>query len=91
MAQTVSSARDCITITDLEDRLIFVNDAFCNTYGYTTEELLGKDISMLRPPGTPVTMTDRILHDTQDGGWHGELMNRRKDGTDFPVSCGLPR
>ena len=85
MAQTVSSARDCITITDLEDRLIFVNDAFCNTYGYTTEELLGKDISMLRPPGTPVTMTDRILHDTQDGGWHGELMNRRKDGTDFPV------
>jgi PAS domain S-box-containing protein len=85
MAQTVASARDCITITDLENRLIFVNDAFRNAYGYTTEELLGKDVSMLRSPGTPVTMTDRILPDTLDGGWYGELMNRRKDGTDFPV------
>jgi PAS domain S-box-containing protein len=85
MAQTVESARDCITITDLENRLIFVNDAFRNAYGYTTEELLGKDVSMLRSPGTPVTMTDRILRDTQGGGWYGELMNRRKDGTDFPV------
>ena len=85
MAQTVASARDCITITDLKDRLIFVNDSFQNTYGYSIEELFGKDISILRPPGTPAAIGDQILHETLGGGWHGEILNRRKDGSDFPA------
>jgi PAS domain S-box-containing protein len=85
LAQTVASARDCITITDLKDRLIFVNESFQNTYGYTIEELFGKDISILRPPGTPAAIGDQILHDTLGGGWHGEILNRRKDGSDFPA------
>jgi PAS domain S-box-containing protein len=85
MAQTVASARDCISITDLENRLVFVNDAFRTTYGYTTEELLGKDIGILRSPNTPAALTDPILQDTLDGGWHGEILNRRKDGSDISV------
>jgi PAS domain S-box-containing protein len=85
MAQTIESARDCISIADLQNRLLFVNDAFRNTYGYTTEELLGKDVSILRSPNSPPTVTDPILHETLGGGWHGEILNRRKDGSDFPV------
>jgi PAS domain S-box-containing protein len=85
MAQTVASAQDCISITDLENRLLFVNDAFRATYGYTTEDLLGKDVSILRPLNTSAATTDQILHGTQGGGWHGEILNRRKDGRDFPV------
>ena len=85
MAQTVASAQDCISVTDLGNRLLFVNDAFRNTYGYTSEELLGKDVSILRPSHTPAAIIDRIFLDTLGGGWHGELMNRRKDGSDFPV------
>ena len=85
MAQTVASARDCIYITDLENRLLFVNDAFRATYGYATEELLGEDISIVRSPGAPAAAIDPIFHDTLSGGWHGEILNRRKDGSDFPV------
>ncbi len=85
MAQTVASAQDCISVTDLEDRFLFVNDAFRRTYGYTTEELLGKDVSIVRPPHKPAATMDQLLHDTLGGGWHGELLNRRKDGSDFPV------
>ena len=85
LAQTLSSARDCISITDLENRFVFVNDAFRNTYGYTTEDLLGKDVSVLRSLSTPAAITDQILHGTQSGGWHGEILNRRKDGSDLPV------
>jgi len=85
MAQTVESARDCISIADLQNRLLFVNDAFRTTYGYTTEELLGKDVSILRSPDSPTTVTDPILHETLGGGWHGEILNRRKDGSEFPV------
>ncbi len=85
MAQTLASVRDCITITDLEDRFLFVNDAFRSTYGYTSEELLGKNISILRSPRSPGAIGDQIIHDTSGGGWHGEILNRRKDGSDFPV------
>jgi PAS domain S-box-containing protein len=85
LAQTVASARDCITITDLENRLIFVNNAIQDTYGYSAEELVGRDVSILRPPQAPVAITDQILRDSLAGGWHGEIMNRRKDGSDFPV------
>ncbi len=85
MAQTVASARDSISITDLENKLLFVNDAFLNTYGYAIEELLGKDIAIVRSPQTGAAIGASILHDTLSGGWHGELSNRRKDGSDFFV------
>ena len=85
MAQTIASAQDCITITDLENKFLFVNDAFQHTFGYTAQELLGKDVAILRSPATTTADSDRILRNTQDGGWHGEIINRRKDGTDFPV------
>jgi PAS domain S-box-containing protein len=84
MAQTVASAQDCISITDLENRFLFANEAFQHTHGFTTEELLGKDISVVRSPDTPTT-TDKGLLDTLSGGWHGELLHHRKDGNDFPV------
>ena len=85
MAQSVASAQDCISITDLENRFIFVNDAFRDAYGYTTEELLGKDIAILRSPRMLEGTTADILQGTHGGRWHGEIVNRRKDGSEFPV------
>jgi PAS domain S-box-containing protein len=85
MAQTVASAQDCISITDLKDNILFVNDAFRNAYGYAAQELLGKHVSILRSPLVPTAITDQILDNTLAGGWHGEILNRRKDGSDLPV------
>jgi PAS domain S-box-containing protein len=85
MAQTIASARDCISITDLQERFLFANHAFQDTYGYTMEELLGRDISIVRSPLASGSISARILPETMASGWHGEIMNRRKDGLDFPV------
>jgi PAS domain S-box-containing protein len=85
LAQTVSSAQDCVSITDMEDKVIFVNEAFLRTYGYSEEELLGKNIAMVRSPLTSPKVGAQILPGTLAGGWNGELFNRRKDGTDFPI------
>jgi PAS domain S-box-containing protein len=85
MAHSVASVQDCISITDLENRFLFVNDAFRTTYGYTAEELLGKDVSIVRSPHTSTAEADQILQGTGAGGWHGEIVNRRKDGSDFPL------
>ncbi len=85
LAQTLKSVRDCISITDLDDNVIFVNDAFLTTYGYTEEDVLGRNITMFRSPNNSPVSTDRIFPTTQEGGWHGEVLNMRKDGTEFPI------
>lgn len=85
LAQTVASTKDCVSITDLDDRIIFANDAFLETYGYGREELKGKHVSVLRPGSTPSSVTDQIRDATLKGGWYGEIFNRRKDGTEFPI------
>ena len=85
LAQTLASIQDCVSITDLEDRIIFLNDAFLKTYGYIREELLGQPISIVRSAKTSLEMGSRILTGTSTGGWSGELFNIRKDGSEFPI------
>jgi two-component system sensor histidine kinase/response regulator len=85
LAQTIASTQDCVSVTDLEFRLIFVNEAFLQTYGYTREELLGRPISIVRSAKISSEMGNQILTATSTGGWSGELFHRRKDGSEFPV------
>ena len=85
LAQTISSARDCVSVADLEDKIVFVNVAFLQTYGYGREELLGQPISILRSEQTSAELEGEILIGTLAGEWHGEILNRRKDGSEFPI------
>ncbi len=86
LAQTLRGMDECVSITDVEDRLLFVNEAFLRAYGYREDELLGQPISMLRGNPRLEGGVEQILTETVAGGWHGELWNRRKDGTKFPVA-----
>jgi PAS domain S-box-containing protein len=81
----MTSTKDCFVLTDLENKILFVNPAFMDTYGYTDEEILGADLSVLRSPSNDPAIVREILHLTKTGGWNGELLNRRKDGNEFPV------
>ncbi len=85
LAQTIASTNECISITDLEDKIIFVNEAFLKTYGYTREELLGQPISLLRSAKTSLEIGSRIQTATSRERWSSQLFNRRKDGSEFPI------
>lgn len=87
MAHTLKSINESISITDINNQILFVNAAFQKTYGYTHEnELIGKNISIVRSFDNDPETADKILKITADTGWQGELQNRKKDGTDFPIS-----
>jgi PAS domain S-box-containing protein len=86
LAFALKSISECVSITDMEDKIIFINESFIKTYGYNEAELLDKPISMVRSPNNSQEIVREILPATKRGGWRGELMNRRKDGSDFPVS-----
>src|SRR5665648_992490 len=55
------------------------------TYGFEESELLGSSISIIRSPISSPEVTDKILPATLEGGWQGELINQRKNGTELPV------
>jgi PAS domain S-box-containing protein len=85
LAYAIESINECVSMTDTKNTLIFVNKAFCQTYGYSREELIGQNISLVRSPLNGPSGYDEILSETIGGGWSGEILNRRKDGTDFLV------
>ena len=88
LAHAVESTAEMICITDMEDRFTFANPAFLKGYGYTEAEILGKTPAILFSPQNPPTLLAEILRGTRAGGWNGEVIDRRKDGTDFPISLG---
>jgi PAS domain-containing protein len=47
---SLESISEIITVTDLEDRFTYVNQAFLDTYGYTREEIIGKTPSIIWSP-----------------------------------------
>jgi PAS domain S-box-containing protein len=85
LAQAVRSVSECVSITDMMDKIIFVNSAFLKTYQYEEHELKGKSISIVRSPNNSLDYVNEILPATLQGGWQGEVLNMRKDGSEFPA------
>jgi len=79
------SANDSIVITDLQHTIIFVNQSFCNGYGYSGEEIIGKHIEILWPDEHTSTTVDELLTQSEGSGWEGDVYNKKKSGQTFPV------
>ena len=84
LANAVESTSEIITITDLENRFTFVNKAFLNTYKFSKEEVLGKNPGLILSPSNN-KKPEEIISAVRKEGWKGELLNKRKDGTEFPI------
>ncbi len=85
LAQAMKSISDSVSITDRSNKLMFVNDAFVKTYGYTREELVGKAVNIVRSPKNPPGLYKEIHEGTLRGGWQGELLNITRDGREFSI------
>ncbi len=86
LAHALESTSELICITDLQDRFIFTNRAFQEAYGYTEAEILGQSPDILFSANNPPALLAEIIRQSHLGGWQGEVMDRRKDGTEFPAS-----
>jgi PAS domain S-box-containing protein len=71
--------------TDVDDRIIYVNDAGCKALGYRREELIGKRMGELIPAATPL-MLKIVWESLRNQGFASfDVVHRRKDGSEFPV------
>jgi|GEM_PF-330974 len=70
-----------IEITDVDGRIIYVNPAFERASGYTKDELIGKDPSILNSRKHPREFWQKMWGTILAGKvWTGEVINRRKNG-----------
>lgn len=81
-SRVFSSSQEGIIITDAENRVLEVNDAFERITGYTRNDVLGKNPSVLSSGKQgPEFYTQMWAVLSREGSWHGEIWNRRRDGT----------
>ncbi|MFA5973277.1 MAG: PAS domain S-box protein [Lentimicrobiaceae bacterium] len=85
LAHSLRSVNECVSITDMKDKILFVNESFLKTYGYSEDELIGKNMNFIRSTANPHELIREILPSTLKGSWKGELINKRKDGSEFPI------
>ena len=79
------TATEGIMVTDTNNKIQMVNNAFCLITGYKSEEVLGKDLSILKSSYHD-DLFYKDLYETlhQKGTWTGEIWNRRKNGEIYP-------
>lgn len=81
----LDSATNTIVLFDRNGSIVWANRAFQTLTGYTLEESIGKNPRELLRSGKQDEKFFRTMWETILNGnvWHGELINRRKDGTEY--------
>ncbi len=84
-AAVFETASEGIMVTDAENRIKTVNPAFCRITGYSEQDVLGQNPSMLSSGRHDASFYKMMWDQLQENGcWSGEVWNRRKDGSVFP-------
>lgn len=82
MSRAVEQSPATIVITSVDGVIEYVNPKFSQTTGYTAEEALGKNPSVLKSGEMPSDGYADLWQTISSGQeWRGEFHNKRKDGT----------
>ena len=82
----LKATANAVVITDRGGAIVWVNPAFTTLTGYTFAEVKGRNPRELLKSGQQDLAVYQDLWETilAGGIWHGELVNRRKDGATYP-------
>lgn len=75
-----------IAYTDINGRITFANNKFCEISGYSLEELKGQDHKILNSHYHDKSFFQNMYRTIKSGNvWRGEVKNKRKDGSFYWV------
>jgi diguanylate cyclase (GGDEF)-like protein/PAS domain S-box-containing protein len=90
LSLAVEQSPNTIVITDLEARIEYANQAFTTVTGYSLEEAIGQNPRILQSGQTSKATYDEMWANLSAGkAWHGELINKRKDGSIYIEAATL--
>ena len=82
LVAAVEQAANGVVITDTNGKIRYVNPAFTAMTGYTSEEARGQSTSILKSGRQSAAFYEDLWNTIRSKRvWHGEIVNRRKDGT----------
>ena len=80
-------APEAIVLRDIENRVLRVNEEFTRLFGYTADEVLGRNIRSLIVPDDRVEECEALRESLKRGERvNAEIIRRRKDGKRLTVS-----
>ena len=69
-----------ISRTDLDGKISYANETFCEISGYSEDELIGQNHNIVRHPDMPTSAFEDLWQTIKDGKqWIGIVKNLRKD------------
>lgn len=81
LALVVEQSPSIVLMTDLQGRIEYVNQRFCDTTGYAREESLGQSVELIASGDTPAPLVADLRKALLRGEtWRGEVKNRKKSG-----------
>ncbi len=83
-ASVFTSTHEGILITDVDNKIIDVNEAFTTITGYSYDDVVGKNPKILQSGRNDQDFYAELWASLEkDGVWKGELWNRKKNGEEY--------
>ena len=90
LSQAVQQSPVSIVITDADGTIEYVNPKFVEVTGYTTEEAVGQNPSILSSGEQPPEFYREMWETIKSGRvWQGEFHNRKKNGQSYWESASI--
>ena len=91
LAASVENTHECVVISDLNGDVVSINEAGAGMFGRSVESMLGMHMGEIWSDENPEGLREEIYQKTLNGGWEGQMLYRRTDGTSFPVFASSAR
>jgi two-component system cell cycle sensor histidine kinase/response regulator CckA len=84
LATAVEQAAESIVISDASGTVLYVNPAFEKTSGYTRDDVIGRNLRILKSGEHDPPFYQQMWSTIAAGGvWSGHVTNRRRDGSRY--------
>ncbi|HSM36012.1 MAG TPA: PAS domain-containing sensor histidine kinase [Longimicrobiales bacterium] len=97
LGEIAEISSDAIVCIDIDQRIVFFNQGAERIFGWTAEEILGRDLGLLLPSNVRSVHADHVKRFAQ-GPEHARLMGQRsaisgmrKSGEEFPAEASIAK
>ncbi|HVB24870.1 MAG TPA: PAS domain S-box protein [Ktedonobacteraceae bacterium] len=82
-ANILHHIRDSVIVTDLQGEITYWNEGADHIFGYTPEEMIGRNIALLFPTFDAAQLTCSLEHIASGQDYSSQWQKRRQDGTEI--------